>query len=384
VRGESTAINEEMAMRALHKVLGGTAVCLAAVVLASCGGGGSSMGPVTTTMSGFVATHLVSNVNTAGDPYSSSNADPHLVNTWGIAFNPQGFVWVANNGTSTSTLYDGNGVPQSLVVTIPSGAGGAAQPTGIVFNSTTSFPVSQAGLTAASIFIFVGEGGTVSAWSPTVNGTNAVTVVDNSAQGKVYKGLAISSASGAPRLYATDFHHGVVDVFDANFAPIVSAGAFNDANLPAGYAPFGIQAIGNQIFVSYAKQDATAQDEVFGAGLGALDVFDGAGNLMTRLIAPGASLNAPWGITMAPSSFGPFSNALLVGNFGDGTINAFNPTTGALLGTLADGNGTQIAISGLWGLAFGNGINSQPTTTLFYTAGPANGTEGVYGRIDFH
>jgi uncharacterized protein (TIGR03118 family) len=378
------AANEEMSMRTLPKVLAGTTACLAVIVLASCGGGGGSSmgsGPMTT---GFVSTHLVSNINTSSNPYNGSNADTYLVNAWGIAFNPQGFVWVANNGTSTSTLYDGTGVPQSLVVTLPSGAAGSARPTGIVFNGSQSFQVSQAGVSAPSVFIFVGEGGTVSAWSPTVNATNAVLVVDRAAQGKSYTGLAISSQGGAPQLYATDFHNGVVDVYDANFAPVVTPGAFVDANLPAGYAPFGIQAIGTQIFITYAKQDALASNAVAGAGLGAVDVFDTAGNLTKRLIAPGGKLDAPWGMTQAPAGFGPFSNDLLVGNLGDGTINAFDPSTGAMLGTLADGNGTAIAIDGLWGLAFGNGINAQPTNTLFYAAGPAGGTNGVYGRIDFH
>ncbi|MEO8924301.1 MAG: TIGR03118 family protein [Caldimonas sp.] len=374
-------------MHTLQNVLAGGTACLATLLLASCGGGGGggSMGSTTgATTTGFVATHLVSNINTASNPYSSANADTHLVNAWGIAFNPQGFVWVANNGTSTSTLYDGNGVPQSLVVAIPPGAAGNADPTGIVFNDSSSFVVTQAGVSGASAFIFVGEAGTISGWSPAVNMNNAVRVVDGAAQGKVYKGLAIASQAGALRLYATDFHNGRVDVFDANFAPVVSAGAFSDVNLPAGYAPFGIQAIGSQIFVSYAMQDAQARNEVLGAGLGAVDVFDTAGALITRLIAPGGKLDAPWGMVVAPASFGPFGNDLLVGNLGDGTINAFNSTTGALVGTLADGNGTAIAIDGLWGLAFGNGINSQPTTTLFYAAGPAGGTNGVYGRIDFH
>ncbi len=372
-------------MGTLQNVLAGATACLATLLLASCGGGSSSMSPAAgAPATGFVATHLVSNVNTASNPYSSSNADTHLVNAWGIAFNPQGFVWVANNGTSTSTLYDGNGVPQSLVVAIPPGAAGSANPTGIVFNASSSFVVTQAGVSAASAFIFVGEAGTISAWSPTVNMNNAVRLVDGAAQGKVYKGLAIASQAGAPRLYATDFHNGRVDVFDANFAPVVSAGAFIDANLPAGYAPFGIQAIGSQIVVSYARQDAQARNEVAGAGLGAVDVFDTAGALVARLIGPGGKLDAPWGMALAPAGFGQFSNDLLVGNLGDGGINAFNPTTGALVGTLADSNGTAIAIDGLWGLAFGNGINSQPTTTLFYAAGPAGGTNGVYGRIDFH
>jgi uncharacterized protein (TIGR03118 family) len=371
-------------MAALRSILVGSSVLIAAVAIASCGGGGGggSMAPFAG-MSGYVSTHLVSNVNAASNPYSSSNVDPRLVNAWGIAFNPQGFVWVADNGTSTSTLYDGNGVAQSLVVAIPPGNAGSASPTGIVFNGSSGFQVTQGGLTGTSAFVFVGEAGTVSGWSPAVNMTNAILIVDGAGQGKVYKGLAIATVAGAPQLYAADFHNGVVDVFDANFAPVVRAGAFSDSNLPAGYAPFGVQAIGNQIFVSYAMQDASAHDDVAGAGLGAVDVFDTAGNLVKRLIAPGGKLNAPWGMAMAPANFGTFSNDLLVGNFGDGKINAYDPVTGAFLGTLTDPTGTVIAIDGLWGIAFGNGINAQPTNTLFYAAGPADEKNGVYGRIDF-
>jgi uncharacterized protein (TIGR03118 family) len=291
---------------------------------------------------------------------------------------------VADNGTSTSTLYDGRGMPQSLVVTVSPGVAGSANPTGIVFNASASFAVTQGGVSAPSVFIFAGEAGTVSGWSPTVNATHAVTVVDGAAQGKVHKGLATATQGGAARVYAADFHNRVVDVFDENFVPVVRAGAFADANLPAGYTPFGIQAIGNQIFVSFAKQDARAHDEVDGTGLGAADVFNTSGNLQARLIAPGGRLNAPWGIEMAPADFGPLSNALLVGNFGDGRINAFNPTTGASLGPLARADGSAIVIDGLWGLAFGNGLNARPTSTLFYAAGPTSGSNGVYGGIDFH
>jgi len=371
-------------MRSWPMILGSTAALLGALSTVSCGGGdGGSMG-TTTTASGFVATHLVSNINSASNPYSGSNADPNLVNAWGIAFNPQGFVWVANNGTSTSTLYDGAGVPQSLVVTIPAGGAGPAKPTGIVFNGSSAFRVTQGGVSGASAFIFAGEGGTISGWSPSVNMTNAVVAVDNGAKGKIYKGLAIASVGGAPRLYAADFHNGVVDVFDGNFAPVVVGGAFVDPSLPAGYAPFGIQAIGSRIFVSYAKQDDQAEDEVGGSGLGAVDVFDTAGNFVQRLIAVGGKLNAPWAMVMSPADFGPFSNDLLVGNFGDGRINVFDPVSGAFLGTLSDGNGTPLVFDGLWGLAFGNGINSQPTNTLFYAAGPADESNGAYGRIDFH
>jgi uncharacterized protein (TIGR03118 family) len=372
-----------MVMRAWQQVLNAMVACFVAASVISCGGGGSSSMASGTSASGYVATNLVSNTNTTMNPYASPNVDPKLVNAWGIAFNPQGFVWVADNGTSMSTLYDGNGVPQSLVVAIPPGSAGNARPTGIVFNDAMAFNVSQGGVSAPSVFIFVGEAGTVSGWSPSVNPTNAILAVDGAAQGKVYKGLAISNVGGAPRIYAADFHNGAVDVFDANFAPVVVAGAFTDANLPAGYAPFGIQAIGSQIFVAFAMRDPQSDDEVAGVGLGAVDVFDPSGNLVTRLVAPGGKLDAPWGMALAPADFGPLSNALLVGNFGDGTINAFDPTTGASLGALNQG-GTPLVIDGLWGLAFGNGLDAQPTNTLFYAGGPAHESNGVYGRIDFH
>jgi uncharacterized protein (TIGR03118 family) len=353
----------------------------AALVLVACGGGSDN--------EGFVPTALVTDVaDMQQNAYSTTHAhvDPNLVNPWGLVFNPQGFVWVANNGTSTSTLYDGNGVPQSLVVAIPPpGGGGEGSPTGIVFNASPGFQVTQNGVTAASVFIFAGEDGTLSGWSPTVNGTNAVLVVDRSAAGVIYKGLTHATQGGADFLYATDFHNGVVDVYDANFALVTTnPTAFTDPNLPAGFAPFGIQAIGNQIFVSYAMQDAAKEDDVKGAGQGVVNVFDTAGALVKRLISPGGKLNAPWGMAMAPADFGKFSNALLVGNFGDGKINAFDPATGNPLGALYRPSGSEIVIDGLWGIAFGNGLNSQPTNTLFFTGGPSDESHGVYGRIDHH
>jgi uncharacterized protein (TIGR03118 family) len=355
------------------------------LALSACGGGGGYGGapgmPMGNGMS-YAASILVSDVVSANNPYNAPHVDARLINAWGIAFNPQGVVWVANNATSTSTLYDGTGVPQSLVVSIPAGIAGPASPTGIVFNASTAFPVTQGGMTGSSVFIFAGEAGTISGWSPTVNPTNAVTAFDGAGAGKVYKGLAHASLGGADFLYAADFHNGVVDVFDANFSKLSTPGAFADPSLPAGYAPFGIQAIGNLIYVSFAKQDAQAHDEVDGAGLGAVDAFDLSGVLVKRLVPAGGALDAPWGMAKAPANFGPFSGALLVANFGNGKINAFDPATGALLGTLSTSGGAAIAIDGLWGIAFGNGINSQPTNTLFFSAGPAGETHGVYGRID--
>jgi uncharacterized protein (TIGR03118 family) len=318
---------------------------------------------------GFTAHALVA--DQAGAPYT----DSHLVNGWGVAFNPSGFVWVADAGTASSTLYDGNGVPQSLVVSTP------ANPTGIVYNGSVDFVVGNGVASGTSVFIFATEGGLIAGWSPGVDPNNAIVARDGSAAAKSYKGLALTSQAGAPFLYATDFHNGRVDVFDRNFTPVTTTGGFVDPALPAGYAPFGIQAIGNQLFVSFAQQDGAAADEVAGPGLGIVDVFDSSGTLLRRLVSGGA-LNAPWGMAMAPAGFGSFGGALLVANFGDGKINAYNATTGAMLGTLTQGNGAAIVIDGLWGIAFGTGINAQPTTTLFYAAGPGDEAHGAYGRID--
>jgi uncharacterized protein (TIGR03118 family) len=336
----------------------------------------------TVTGMSYVATNLVSDLSAANNIYGSSSNDARLINAWGVAFNPSGFVWVANNGSSTSTLYDGNGAPQSLIVSIPPGASGNAMPTGIVFNGHQDFMVTANGMSGASAFIFAGQAGTLSGWSPGVDMTHAVTVFDGGPAGTVYTGLALASQGASDFLYAADFHHATVDMFDSNFAKANVAGSFVDQAMPAGYAPFGIQAIGGQIYVSYARQDAQGLKPVAGAGLGAVDVFDTSGHLVTRLVAPGGALNVPWGMAMAPADFGPFSNALLVANTGDGTISAFNPTTGAFMGTLSTSAGNAVMIDGLRGIAFGNGINSQPTNTLFFAAGPSGGTHGVYGRID--
>jgi uncharacterized protein (TIGR03118 family) len=313
--------------------------------------------------------------------------DANLVNPWGIVFAPGAPVWVANNGTQTSTLYDGTGNKVALTVNLPAGVNGAADATGIVFNgSTTDFVVTKAALSAAARFIFDGEGGTILGWSPTVDLANAVVAYDDGVGGAVYKGLAIANNGTANLLYATDFHNNKVDVFDSTFAKVTVAGGFTDATLPAGYAPFGIQAlqIGGQtrIVVAYAQKDPASDDEVGGAGLGLVDVFDTSGTLVTHLVAVGGKLDAPWGLTLAPAGFGTLSGSLLVGNFTDGVINGYDPVTGAFVGTLADGTGQPIATPGLWGIAFGNGARNQPTTTLYFAAGIADEADGLYGRID--
>jgi len=313
--------------------------------------------------------------------------DANLVNPWGIVFAPGATVWVANNRTQTATLYDGTGLRQARVVHIPAGLDGAADPTGIVANGTTDFVVTHGSTSGPAKFIFAGEGGTITAWAPAVDGQNAFVEYDDGAGGAVYKGLAIASdASNVTRLYATDFHNNKVDVFDNTFHKVTVSGGFSDSTLPAGYAPFGIQALTvhdqTLIYVTYAKQDTAKRDNVVGAGLGLIDVYDAQGVLKSHLVAEGGKLNAPWGLALAPANFGTLSNLLLVGNFGDGAINAFDPSTGQSGGTLSDASGQPIVNPGLWGIAFGNGAHNQPSTTLYFAAGIAAGAGGLYGRID--
>ena len=318
---------------------------------------------------------------------TAATTDANLKNPWGIVFGPTTPVWIANNGTGTSTLYDGTGTKQALTVSLPAGLNGSADATGIVFNgSSTDFVVTQGTASGVAPFIFDGEGGTIMGWSPAVDATHAIIGYDDGAGGAVYKGLAIANDGTANHLYATDFHNGKVDVFDATFAKVTVTGGFTDSTLPAGYAPFGIQAlqIGGQtrIVVTYAQKDPQSNDEVAGAGFGLVNVFDTSGTLVTHLVPVGHELNAPWGVALAPDGFGTMSNALLIGNFADGVINAYDPVTGAFLGALHDGAGNVIATPGLWGMAFGNGARNQPTTTLYIAAGIADEVDGLYARID--
>jgi uncharacterized protein (TIGR03118 family) len=344
-------------------------------LLAACGGGGGGSSSLPSLGSAYAVTNLVSD----GPAVSAAHTDPNLLNPWGLAFGPKTFAWVADNHSSKSTLYDGNGVPQALVVSVPSTSD--ADPTGIVFNGTQDFKVTQGATSAPAAFIFAGEAGMVSGWAPSVSPTASITMYDGSAANKVYKGLAIGSFNGANYLYAADFHNGKVDVFNGSFALTNLPGGFANPSLPTGYAPFGIQAIGNRIYVTYALRPATGDDEQAGAGLGVLAVFDTGGTLIKQL-AVGGALNAPWGLAMAPAQFGAFSGDLLVGNFGDGTINAFDPATGNMVGTLGTADGTPIVIDGLWAIVFGNDVQNQPSTTLFFTAGPQSEAHGLYGRID--
>ncbi|HEY5998305.1 MAG TPA: TIGR03118 family protein [bacterium] len=303
------------------------------------------------------------------------NLDPNLVNAWGLAFNPFGYAWVADNGMGFATLYDGDGHPQPLVVTIPGGS-----PTGVVFNGSEQFVVSANALSGPAHFLFATENGTIAGWSPTVDAANAVQVVDSAAAGAVYKGLAMGANGTEVLLYATDFHNGRVDVFNGSFQPVALAGTFSDPTIPGGFAPFGIQNILGNLYVTYARQDAARHDDVAGPGLGFVNVFDTNGRLVRRFARRG-QLNSPWGLALAPADFGRFSNCLLVGNFGDGTINAFDPVTRTFRGKLRTGMGKALKIDGLWGLAFGNGLEGQPVNTLYFTAGPSHEAHGLYGRI---
>ena len=318
----------------------------------------------------------------------ADNYDPNLTNPWGISFSATSPFWISDNRTGVATLYNGSGQPfpvgSPLVVTVPPPAGGSAPsaPTGQVYNGGSGFEVAP-GLPAR--FIFATEDGTISGWNPTANPTNALLKVDNSASA-VYKGLAIGNNGTGDFLYATNFSSGKIDVFDSLFAPATLAGSFTDPTMPSGFAPFNIQNLLGNLYVTYAKQNAAGHDDVPGPGNGFVDVFDLNGNLVRRLISNGA-LNSPWGLALAPSNFGDFGNALLVGNFGDGLINAFDPGTGAFLGQIQDDKCNPIVIEGLWGLKFGNGGNGGDPDRLYFTAGipgpPPGAVEdhGLFGSI---
>ena len=369
-----------------------------AVALAACGGGegGSMSGSNQLTAPSsqeFADTALVS--NKAGVVATTTTIDANLQNPWGVAVAPGLPFWIADNNSNLSTLYTGTGTVEtssvtgsnSLGITIPASAAGVqANPTGQVYNATGGFLIHTVNGMESAQFIYDGEGGTIAAWAAH-SGATAVTAYDdgivNGANHAVYKGLAIGSVSGATFLYATDLHNNKVDVFDTNFSkPTAMQGKFIDPTMPAGFVPFGISAVSGQLYVTYGKQDSAMHDEVTGAGLGYVDVFDMSGDFVTRFASQGM-LNAPWGIAVAPSGFGSVAGDVLIGNFGDGTINIFTPSgsVGTFVGQLMVANGGTLRIPGLWALVFGNGDPDKPLTTLFYTAGFADQTDGVFGTI---
>jgi uncharacterized protein (TIGR03118 family) len=316
-------------------------------------------------------------------------ADPNVRNAWGLVHGATSPWWISNNATGTSTLINASTVPvtiPSLVVTVPAAPGqsGTGTPTGVVFNGNATDFLLAPGRQA--VFIWVTEDGTVSGWNPAVDPTNAIIMADRSQKprpnhGAVYKGATIGEVDGQRYLFAANFRSGRIDVFDSTFTRVkMSEEAFDDDRIPPGFAPFNIQGIGRNLYVTYAKQDDMQHDEVPGAGLGFVDVFSTRGQLLARL-AHGAFLNAPWGVTLAPAYFGEFSHAVLIGNFGDGTIAAFNAVTGQFIGRMLNEDGSKLKIDGLWGLAFGNGGSSGPGNTLFFTAGPDDETSGVFGMV---
>jgi uncharacterized protein (TIGR03118 family) len=354
---------------------------LATLVAATVGARASSQEPAeegAARSQAYTVHYLVSDGSIPAD-----HTDPDLVNPWGIAASPTSPMWVADNETGVATIYNGAGVKQSLVVTIPPPAGGAppSHPTGIVASTGNDFVVSNGTVSGPSRFIFATEDGTIAGWAPNVDATHAIIAVDNSASGAIYKGLALSGTGSGRFLYAADFHHNRIDVFDSSFHAVTTVGGFADPKIPDHYAPFGIQNILGNLYVTYAKQDEAGEDDVTGAGFGFVNVFDANGNRIRRFASRG-TLNAPWGVALAPADFGRFSNTLLVGNFGDGRINAFDLATREFRGQLRTAEHTPVEIDGLWGIAFGNGVAGQPVNTLFFAAGPDDEEHGVYGRID--
>ena len=335
---------------------------------------------------GFRLIKLVSD-----QPGVAALRDPDLVNAWGLSASPGtdaapgSPLWVSDNGKDRTTLYSGasaTSVTKTLAVDVASGT-----PTGQVFNTdATGFVVhDSAGHSAPAKFLFATESGSIDGWNPAVGAsgpapsTTTEVAVRNGANA-VYKGLAIGTTNGHTYLYAANFRSGRVEAYDDTFTPVqLPGGLFVDPRIPAGYAPFNVQELGGRLYVTYAKQDATLHDDVAGPGHGFVDVFSNNGAFIRRLVSRGA-LNSPWGLALAPHGFGHLGGALLVGNFGDGRIHAFNATTGAGEGTLRNSHGRPITIDGLWGLQFGNG-NAAKTDQLVFSAGPGGESHGLLGKI---
>jgi uncharacterized protein (TIGR03118 family) len=300
--------------------------------------------------------------------------DTDLVNGWGIVASPTSPWWVSDNGTSKSTLYNGNtGAKLGLVVNVP------GPPTGVVFNGNANdFKVDAGTGLVAGRFIFATDDGQIAAWNGV--GTNAISVEPPSDD--IYLGLAIANNGAGQHLYVANFNHNEIEVRDRTFQEVDLSGDFTDPGLPARYSPFNVMAINGSIFVAYAKQDASGDEELHGEGLGIVDQYDLNGHFVAR-VATFGELNAPWGMAWAPADFGKFSGDLLVGNFGDGRIHAFRATPDGweAVGVVKGTNHRPITIDGLWGIGFGNGAASGKTNTLYFAAGPDDETHGEFGSI---
>jgi uncharacterized protein (TIGR03118 family) len=328
----------------------------------------------TTGASNVPRPHTYQQINLVSDqPNVAASMDPDLVNAWGISHGPNTPVWVSDNGTGLTTLYrtdtPGSPVTKVLTVTIPGG-----DPTGQLFNDTSAFPVPGNG--QAARFIFVTENGDVSAW----NGGSTAVSVNPPAHDAVYKGVTLAHGPSGPTLLAADFHNNRIDVYDASFNLVSQPGMFTDRHLPAGYAPFNVAEINGQVFVTYAKQDADRHDDVAGPGHGFIDVYTDSGAFVKRFATHGV-LNSPWGMTIAPATFGQFAGDLLVGNFGDGHIHAFNPRTGAVLGIVRGTSGAPLTIDGLWALVVGDMVAGGPDA-IWFSAGPDGEAHGLLGLLE--
>jgi uncharacterized protein (TIGR03118 family) len=325
---------------------------------------------------GITQVNLVSNT-----PDVAVRTLPLLVNAWGMTFNGTGEVfWVNDNGAGVASLFDRLGVPQSLVITIPppDGEAGPSAPTGIVFNSTDDFVLTEGEVSRPARLLFDTEDGTISGWHPAIDLTNAVLLVDRSATGAVYKGLAMAETDLGERfLYATNFHSGYIEKFDADFNLVDE---FTAADIPAGFAPFGIRSIDGHLFVTYAKQQLPdRKEDQPGLGNGYIVIFDLDGSVIS-LFAANGKLNSPWGMVVAPDGFGSFSRALLVGNTGDGHISAFDLATGRFLGQLLNRVGRALEIDGIWGLER-SPVPTNGIRLLYFSAGPNGGSDGLIGTL---
>jgi len=393
IQSRTTSVVKGICRRATVAALAGALACAAGAALAR----------------GVVETDLVANkaalTDANGVVHQPAFVDPHLLNPWGVGESGASPFWVSDNGAGVSTLYNTSGTPQSRVVSIPSpddplGTGGA--PTGLVFNIASgqnAFMVSgvNAGgiaTSAPAVFLFATEDGTILGWNPGVNpkgfdpakvGNYAIVAVNNR-NGAVYKGLAIAIVDGAPRLYATNFHAGTVEVYGADFkpAPGLPPDAFVDARLPRGYAPFNVVPITvintTQLFVTYAVQDADQHDDVAGQGHGIVDTYTLDGQMIARFAQHG-QLDSPWGVALAPTTFGELAGDLLIGNFGNGQINAYSPTTGEFINKVRDPRNKAVVIDGLWTIKFGNGGSGGDKNTLYFTAGPNGESDGLFGSL---
>lgn len=357
--------------------LGMRSAVLGAVLAIAIPGGAAQAGVA---RGSYHQTNLVSDI-----PGLAQHFDPHLVNPWGISAGPATPMWVSDNNAGVTTLYDGAGnaiqAPPNqgggqfvVKIPLPDGTDGGA-PTGTVFNG-------NAAEFNGDRFLFATEDGTIAGWNPAVNFKRARIEVDRSTvgEGAVYKGLAIANNGVADHIYATNFRFGTVEVFDTGYHLVTLDGSFSDPGISAGFAPFNIQNLGDVLYVTYALQKPGKHDDQAGAGNGFVDAYDLNGHLLRR-IATGGSLNSPWGLAIAPSSFGNFHDDLLVGNFGDGRINAFSLRSGAFRGQLKSETSAPIDIPGLWGLRVGNGSNGAAATTVYFSAGINDESDGLFGSI---